>query len=223
MQVLRTLSPAATRAPGRMGAWAPRSIADLFAMHGRTLSFERNGEIYRQEALADHVYRVVSGTVRIARYLPDGKRQISAFQFAGEMFGLEPGVNHRFCAEAVGECVVLAMRRATLVEAARADAALAGQLWDGAQRELQRAQEHMMLLGRQSAAERIASFLDAVAERLGDRHCVDLPMGRQDMADHLGLTIETVSRTITQLSDIGAVEVEGTRRIRLSPRSRLAA
>lgn len=203
---------------------AAAPLAEIFRREGVRTTFARNAGIYAEEADAASVFLVVSGTVRICKYCCDGKRQISAFHMAGEVFGFEPGEEHRFDAEAVENCVLLAIRRSALVAQAAEDANLAQALWHLCARELQRAQEHMLLLGRQSAMERILSFLDSVAERRGDPTCVQLPMGRQDIADHLGLTIETVSRTMTQLAEAQAIVVEGIRRIRLGQTpSRLAA
>lgn len=224
MESLGTLNAVTALPAGWSPSWRrPACVADIFASTGARLSVERNGRIFDQEERTTHVYRLISGTVRICRYLSDGKRQISAFHITGETFGFEPGAQHRFCAEAVDNCVLLVVRRSTLMEAAARDAAFALELWSAAESELQGAREHMLLLGRQNAAERILSFLGGIARRLGDRSCVQLPMGRQDMADHLGLTIETVSRTMSQLAEAQAIAVEGIRRVRIGHPASYAA
>jgi len=120
-----------------------------------------------------------------------------------------------FSAEAVTPCRVIVVRRSALLAAAGRDAELGSALWLHASRELQRMHEHLVLLGRKSAAERVEAFLRSTGQRLDSRTVVDIPMSRQDIADHLGLTIETVSRTMTQLRETGAIVLEGSRRIRI--------
>ncbi|WP_185984794.1 helix-turn-helix domain-containing protein [Aureimonas mangrovi] len=202
--------------------FAIRSIEDLFATHGRSFPVGRGASLYAEETAADQVYLIVAGCVRVGRYEADGKRQINAFHFAGEMFGFEPGRRHRFFAEAVSACELTVLPRATLQNLAALDGALARRLWGHAEDELQRAQEHMLLC-RQAAVSRVLHFIEGVAERLGDPFEVELPMSRQDMADHLGLTIETVSRAMTCLSANGETSTTGARRVRLRRPHQLAA
>jgi CRP/FNR family nitrogen fixation transcriptional regulator len=160
---------------------------------------------------------VVSGAVRAVRLLADGRRQIADFYLPGDIFGVELGERRRAAAETLGETVLLAARRAALT--ARPDQ---GGLWRLALADLQRSQDHVLTLGRRSASERVASFLIDLAERLDGGPAFDLPMSRQDMADYLGLTIETVSRTLTQLQADGLVSISGCRHVRLPRPAALA-
>jgi CRP/FNR family nitrogen fixation transcriptional regulator len=154
--------------------------------------------------------------------MSDGRRQISAFYLPGDMFGLEAEEDHRFSAEAVCDSEVMVVkRRAFLAQAAR-DSEMVAQLWAQTMGHLQRAQNHMLLLGRKNAQERVAAFLLEMAERLSKSGAVELPMSRQDIADYLGLTIETVSRTLTQLERERVIAIPVSRRIVLRDRSALS-
>ena len=187
------------------------------------MAFGRNEEICGEEEPADFVYRVVSGAVRTLRSLSDGRRQIAGFYFPGDVFGLERTDVHAFSAEAIGECQVALIRRAALDRAADRDAAAARELWDITSADLGRMQTHMLLLGRKGAAERVAAFLLDMESRMVGHDAVDLPMSRNDIADYLGLTIETVSRSLTQLEREGAIALPSTRHVEIRNRRALAA
>lgn len=188
-------------------------------MMGAPLAFPRNGEIYGEGEAAEYVYKVISGTVRTSKVLADGRRQIGAFYLPGDVFGLESGDEHAFSAEAITASVVLMIRRSALVTLAGRDSGIARELWALTGRELARVQEHLMLLVK-TAHERVAGFLLEMAARRPAGDTVELPMSRQDIADYLGLTIETVSRTFTSLENEAAIELSNSRRIVL--RNRLA-
>ncbi len=143
------------------------------------------------------------GAVRTHKVLSDGRRQITGFHLPGDLFGFEPGEAHRHGAEALSGTRVLIFKRRQVERIATRRAEVACQLWSLATRSLRQAQDHMLLLGRRSAQERVAAFLLDVDLRLGGTGTFDLPMTRRDIADYLGLTIETVSRTITQLEAEG--------------------
>jgi CRP-like cAMP-binding protein len=177
--------------------------------------YARNEEIFGEGDDADFVYRVKRGAVRLYRVLADGRRQIGAFHFAGDEFGFEMGAEHTFSAEAVCDCEVVAVPREAVYRKAEGDAGLSRQLWSRAIADLASARDHMLLLGRQTAMERVAAFLVEMADRNRAGATVTLPMSRQDIADYLGLTIETVSRTLTQLTDEGAIEIPTARTINL--------
>ncbi len=203
-------------------AFAPPFNADAeddgFPLIGAAKTFGRDQAVYAEGDAADCVYKVVSGAVRAVRLLADGRRQIADFYLPGDVFGVELGERRRGAAEALGETVLLVARRASL--AGRPDQG--GGLWRLALRDLQRSQEHVLTLGRRSASERLASFLIDLAERLDAAGEFALPMSRQDIADYLGLTIETVSRTLTQLQADGLVRLNGVRRVRLPRPAALA-
>lgn len=210
----------ATPAP-RPPAGAGMAPAEAVQLHGPTLSFGRDEEIFGEGESADSVYRVVSGAVRTFRILADGRRQISEFHLPGDSFGFEPSAVHRVSAEALGPTRLVAVRRNALMDNADTAPEFARLLWRAAVADLQRSQEHVLRLGHRSAAERVASFLLDVARRLGGHDAFDLPMSRQDIADYLGLTIETVSRSFTQLQALGLIAVRCCRHVRLSDRAAL--
>lgn len=187
----------------------------------RTLG--KDAEIFAEGDDARYFYRVVSGVVRTYKTLADGRRQIDAFHLPGDFFGLESGDEHRFTAEAVGDVTVTAFRRGTLGALAIQDAELAQQVAGAMMGALERAQDHMLLLGRKCAVEKVASFLLGLAKRMSRSGEIDLPMSRIDVADHLGLTIETVSRSLTHLERAGVIAVPAHRRaIQLRDRAALA-
>ena len=185
---------------------------------GACMSFAANAEIYGENEPADYLYNVVSGTVRT--YKVDGRRQIGAFHLPGDIFGFEPGDEHTFSAEAITDCKIIVIKRSTVMALAARDNDVARQMWELTARELQRVQEHSLVLIK-SAEERVAGFLLEMGDRVPNGGAVELPMSRQDIADYLGLTIETVSRTLKHLEDAAAIEVPKRRRILLRNRSAL--
>ncbi|WP_414473720.1 helix-turn-helix domain-containing protein [Microvirga sp. M2] len=187
---------------------APRTAPEL----GTARRVSKDEEIFAEGDRAAYFYKVVSGAVRTFKLLSDGRRQIDAFHLPGDIFGMELGDEHRFSAEALGEVTIIAYRRCSLEALASRDQALAHQVTSSVMRALERAQDHMLLLGRKHALEKIATFLLVLSERLAEDGHVDLPMSRIDIADHLGLTIETVSRSLTQLERQGVIELPAHRR-----------
>ncbi len=187
---------------------------------GTQMMFGANEEIYGEDEPAEFVYKLVSGAVRTYKILSDGRRQIGAFYLPGDVFGLEVGKVHQFAAEAIGKAVVRVVRRSAIVSLAERDCDVARELWTFTARELHRVQEHMMLLVK-SAQQRVASFLLEMSERLATSDSMQLPMSRQDIADYLGLTIETVSRTMSQLVSESAIDLPSSRRIVLRNRGAL--
>jgi CRP/FNR family transcriptional regulator, nitrogen fixation regulation protein len=193
---------------------------EAFDLMGSQMTYDPNEEIYGEDEPAEFVYKVVSGAVRTYKILSDGRRQIGAFYLPGDLFGLEVGSEHQFSAEAIGKTAVRVVRRSAVVSLAEKDGAAARELWKFTARELYRVQEHMLLLVK-SAQQRVASFLLEMSERLAATDAVELPMSRQDIADYLGLTIETVSRTMSQLVSESAIGLPSSRRIVLRNRGAL--
>jgi CRP/FNR family nitrogen fixation transcriptional regulator len=189
-------------------------------MMGAPMPFARNAEIYGENEPAEYLYKVVTGAVRTYKVLNDGRRQIGAFYLPGDIFGLEVGDMHTFSAEAIVASKVLVIKRSVLVTLAARDNEVARKLWTMTAEELHRVQAHILLLIK-TAQERVAGFLLEMAARLPVSNEVDLPMSRQDIADYLGLTIETVSRTLTQLENTAAIAVPTSRRIVLRNRAAL--
>ena len=201
-------------------ARSPVPTADLASI-GVRMTFAPGEEIYAQDEDADMIYRVLSGTVRTTRLLSDGRRQIGDFYYAGNLVGLEAGSQHRFSAEALDNCEVQVIRKSALALYGDEGLKIERTIWEETARELHRTQEHLMLLGRKSACEKVASFLLEMAGRFRGE-VAELPMGRQDMADYLGLTIETVSRMVTQLQSDGLVRFLGCRRFEIRNAAGLA-
>ncbi|MCR4269133.1 helix-turn-helix domain-containing protein [Nitratireductor sp. ZSWI3] len=178
--------------------------------------YDGNQEIYAQGERAKALYQVEFGMVRLYRLLADGRRQISAFHVAGEVFGFEMDGQHHFFAEAVGRVGIRVFRQP-------ANDANWRQTLTAALAALVRAQEHMLVIGRQNAAERVAAFLIDMQERQGgDRH-IELPMSRNDIGDYLGLTIETVSRMLSKLKANGVIRLTNARTIEVVDEAALEA
>jgi CRP-like cAMP-binding protein len=187
---------------------------------GATMSFLRDAEIYRESSPASYLYKVITGTVRTFKALSNGRRQIRAFYLPGDIFGVETGQEHAFSAEAVTAAKLRVVERKTIVALAARDNDVARQLWSLTSRDLKHAQNHVLLL-IQSAQERVAGFLLEMADRVPAGDEVELSMPRQDIADYLGLTIETVSRMMTQLEKGAAIALPTSRRVVLRNRSAL--
>ncbi|GLQ76895.1 transcriptional regulator [Mesorhizobium huakuii] len=170
--------------------------------------YPASAEIYAHGEKAGAVYQIEFGAVRVYRLLADGRRQISAFHLAGETFGFEADTTHHFFAEAINATGVRVFR-------ATAGTDMSHQLLPLALKGLTRAQEHLLVLGRQNAIERVAAFLVDMAERQGGLRQIELPMSRMDIGDYLGLTIETVSRVFTRLKDKGVIRLLGLRSIEI--------
>ena len=195
-------------------------LLEVVELMGAPMCFERNAEIYGEGEPADYLYKLVTGTVRTAKVLTDGRRQVGGFYLPGDIFGLEPGDEHAFAAEAITPCKVLVIKRSALIALADRDHEIAHRLWTVTAGELHRVQDHILLLIK-SARERVAAFLLEMAERFPAGNAVELPMSRQDIADYLGLTIETVSRTLSRLEALAAIELPSSRRVVLRNRATL--
>lgn len=199
-----------------------QSAATMFGsieLAGARMSFAKDVEIYGEHEPADYVYKVLSGTVRVYKILQDGRRQIEGFYFPGDVFGMELGSRHASSAEAVSASTIAVIRRSTLMAAATKDPEVSNRLWAHTAHELEQARRHAMLLVK-TAQERVASFLIDISNRHSGE-AVELPMSRQDIADFLGLTIETVSRTLTQFQQTSAIELATSRRMILRNRQAL--
>ena len=203
--------------PPTVGAFA---VDGPLRLIGASMRFTRNSEIYGEQEPAEYLYQIISGTVRTYRMLDNGRRQISAFYFPGDVFGIEAGDVHLSSADAICDAQILVAKRSALMARAEHEKSLARQLWMLTVRELQRVQEHSLALIK-SAEERVAGFLIEMAGRNAGGAAVELPMSRQDIADYLGLTIETVSRTFSQFAQSGTIALENSRRVQLCNRPAL--
>jgi CRP/FNR family nitrogen fixation transcriptional regulator len=207
--VSHAVSAPAPAAP-RPGAWEAGS-----SVTGPVLHFVQGREIYAEGDEAISFFQLVRGVVRICSFLSDGRRRIDGFRAAGDIFGFELGSTHRLSAEAVCDCTLIAYRRRSMESLAAGNAALSRQLLAHAMHDMARAQDHALLLWRRSAAEKVAGFLLEWAEHAPDRETITLAMTRQDIADYLGLTIETISRTLSQLERDAVIELVTLRQLRI--------
>ncbi|HVE21965.1 MAG TPA: helix-turn-helix domain-containing protein [Acidocella sp.] len=182
---------------------------------GTLISVAQDQGIYSEGDQATLFYKVVSGVVRTCKFLGDGRRQVDAFYLAGEVFGIEPGEAHRLAAEAAADCTLVAYRRRSLDSLSDGNEAVARHLFQFALQNAARAQDHALLLGHRSALEKLACFLLHWASRSTQQATVTLAVSRQDIADFLGLTIETVSRTLSKLEKDGVIKMPAARRVDL--------
>jgi len=220
-----TASPQAWRQPAATQTPPTASPAsnDLLPAIGPRMSYGRDEEIFGEGEHAEYIYQVLEGAVRTCRFLGDGRRQIEEFHLAGEYFGLETGADHTSTAEAVGSATVLLIRRSTLADLASRDLTVSGRLLELTMKGLRRTQDHVIMLGRKGASERVAAFLLDFARRTSAMASIQLPMSRQDIADYLGLTIETVSRTLSQFESDGLIALPDRRNVTVKAARRLEA
>jgi CRP/FNR family nitrogen fixation transcriptional regulator len=190
-------------------------IAAILAGIGTVVKFKRNAAVFNEGDPSRHVYKVIGGAVRACRVLMDGRRQIADFYLPGDFFGLDWQGEHGFTAEAIADAVVVSYPRAQLELAAETQPALQKLLMGILGKGLSATQNHVVMLGRQTAQERLAWFLLRIMRRSGDNPNLDLPMSRLDIADYLGLTIETVSRGISQFKRKRLISVSGAHRVML--------
>jgi CRP/FNR family transcriptional regulator, nitrogen fixation regulation protein len=188
-------------------------------------TYKKGSEIFGEKEPADYVYQVMTGAVRSYKLLSDGRRQIGAFHLVGDIFGLEIGTEHRFTAEAVVDTTVRLMKRRSLELVAESDLTVARNLLSMITTNLRHAEDHMLLLGRKTSLERVAAFLIEMDKRLTAAGILALPMCRRDIADYLGLTLETVSRALSRLHDLAILGFIGNnqRQIVLLDREKLVS
>jgi CRP/FNR family nitrogen fixation transcriptional regulator len=187
------------------------------------VNYKKGVEIYGEKEPAEYVYQIKKGAVRSYRLLSDGRRQIGAFHLVGDIFGVVNGEAHRFTTEAIVETTLRIVKRRSLDVLAESDANVARKLINMTTINLQHAEDHMLLLGRKNSVERVAAFLLEMDRRLTDAVAITLPMSRRDIADYLGLTLETVSRALSRLHGVHVLDFIGNqRRIAILDRQRLA-
>ncbi len=189
------------------------------------LTVARDAEIFPEASPATHVYKVLSGTLRTAKLLADGRRQIGAFVFAGEWVGFDGGPRHFYAAEAVTESRLASFSRRDLERLICEDHEVARTIQEVLCGTLAAAHEQIVSLGRKTATERVASFLADVEGRLPEsgKGGFMLPMSRGDIADYLGLTVETVSRTLGDLRRRRVIQIEDAHQVRIIDPTLLAA
>jgi CRP/FNR family transcriptional regulator, nitrogen fixation regulation protein len=176
----------------------------LCALRRGPVRYHRNNVIVCEGDPTDYMFLVVSGTVRTCRTYETGTRSIIAFYLPGDLLGWTNAAKHSLSVEAATDAIILFLKRSVLLSVASRERGFANTLLAATTNELLRTQEHAMMISR-SAQCRVAKFLTDLWMRLGKTACIDIPMSHQDIADHLGLTIETVSRVITNLERAGLV------------------
>jgi CRP/FNR family nitrogen fixation transcriptional regulator len=190
---------------------------------GARLSFSRNAEIYAEGDEADCWYKVISGTVRVCKLLADGRRHITEFCFSGDCFGFDSTGERPCSAEAIDDVIVMRFQRNATERLVDQNPAVARLLREAMLRDLTTAHGRTLLLGRMTAPERVATFLREMCERRDRTKALDLPMSRNDVADYLGLTIETVCRTLSAFKREGVIAIPNPHRIELLDREALEA
>jgi CRP/FNR family transcriptional regulator, anaerobic regulatory protein len=203
---------------------ADLSRLDALAEH---ITLDAGATLIREGEPARHLFNITSGSVRVFKLLPDGRRQITGFLFTGDFLGLATGETCMFSAEAVEPITACRFRKSDYRALIRETPALEAALLDRAGHELAAAQNQMLLLGRKTALERIATFLLDLPSRDPARRMaagdVRLPMTRSEIADYLGLTIETVSRGLTRLKADGVIHQVSLTELRIEQPGRLRA
>lgn len=205
--------------PNTLGAIGMESNSNPI-VHLSEFTYRKGTEIYGEKEPAEYVYQVNIGAVRSYKLLSDGRRQIGAFHLVGDIFGLENGSEHRFTAEAIVNTTVRLIKRRSLEVVAQSDAMVSRNLLSMTTNNLQHAEDHMLLLGRKTSLERVAAFLIEMDRRLTAAGVLALPMSRRDIADYLGLTLETVSRALSRLHELGILGFIGTNQRQIVLRDR---
>lgn len=198
-----------------------------FRQSGANTTIEAGQTLFYEGDEAANVYNLTHGTLRLSKLLPDGRRQIAGFVFPGDFLGITMEEEHAFTVEAVTRADLCRFPRARFDDFVEAHPHLERRLYALAAHELAAARQQLVLLGRKTAAERVASFLLMLAGRLDveggltDDGEILLPMSRNDIADYLGLRIETVSRELSALKAARLIQLTGTHKVRLIARDQL--
>jgi CRP-like cAMP-binding protein len=197
--------------PGKPTAGAPAgSNADLQVLErsGSKLRFQRGETIFSEGDLVKHAYRVVSGAVRLCKHLADGRRQIAEFLLPGDFFSFAEMDEHSFTAEAMSDVVLASYPQHVMQRVCEECVGLRGFFRSLLSKRINEAEKHLVILGRQTAKEKVASFLVLLIDRSNaNQKRLALPMSRQDIADFLGLTMETVSRVLSTMKREKLIEL----------------
>jgi CRP-like cAMP-binding protein len=196
-------------------------LASAAGMRSNQRCYDKGERIYARNEPAHHVYVVIQGAVRASRCLSDGRRHLSAFHLPGEIFGLGTGPIRSLETEAVVKSTMLAVRLEDLEREASIDPGLAWRLCRIAADDLRNAHDHLLVLGRMSAFERVAAFLLEMDRRLFADGIMNLPMSGEDIADYLGLNNATVSRCLTRLQALRIIDLTNRRTVTFLDRAGL--
>lgn len=195
-----------------------------FKESGPTVEFDAGETVVFESDPATSVYSLTSGLLRISKLLPDGRRQIAGFLFPGDFLGITMEEEHAFTAEAVAPSKLCKFSRRQFDDFIARHPSVERRLYAVAAHELAAARQQLVLLGRKTATERIASFLlmlDGRCHSARDGEDIGFPMSRSDIADYLGLRIETVSREISALKIARVIQLTGRQSFRILDRRRL--
>lgn len=195
-----------------------------FKESGPTIHYDTGDTVVFEADQAANVYSLTSGLLRLSKLLPDGRRQIAGFLFPGDFLGITMEEEHAFTAEAVAPSALCRFPRRRFDEFVSQHPTLERRLYAVAAHELAAARQQLVLLGRKTATERIASFLLMLAGRCHsdrDENEIAFPMSRVDIADYLGLRIETVSREISAMKVARVIQLTGRQSFRIVDHDRL--
>lgn len=225
-QAFSLRAPAAGFEPGQVRGIADRERPSGAMDQAGLVPFSNREDLFLEGDEASHLYEVVSGVVCLYRIMPDGGRHILAFRFPGDIVGLCSPATYGYNAQAVGDARVRRISRAGLERMIDERADFARKLLRMAAAELNAMRDHLTCLASKSAEAKVADFLLMLAERsqarAGSAVVVNLPMTRTDIGDYLGLTIETVSRTISKMRRAGIIDLPRTTQVVVRSKDRLA-
>jgi CRP/FNR family transcriptional regulator len=194
-----------------------RFLAEDAARLSHVSHFDRGHPLFCEGDDADYIYEILEGVVRTSKLLFDGRRQVLSFGYPGDIVGLSHDQFYHSDCEAVSDVKLRVHHKNAFNASFSNEPEFGKQLLKFAAAEMNNMQEHFIMLGRKSATEKVASFLTALLDRVGEkkecRTCFNLPMSRSDIADFLGLTIETISRTLTKLREEGIIELPNKHRV----------
>lgn len=206
---------------------APVQIAakkSHLASLGTVTHHARGATVFHEGDEAAYSYKVLAGAIRLSKMMSDGRRQIAEFALPGDFIGLDWLDHHAMTAEAISDATLVGYSKERLERLGEENADVRAELFSTLRHDLWAAQNHLVILGRQSAMERVAGFLLQMAARSRQQGgtVIDLPMARQDIADYLGLTIETVCRMFTKLRMSGVIDLPDRRTVAVRNRPALA-
>jgi CRP-like cAMP-binding protein len=222
----RKVNPAVlSRVPGQLPGVTKPEAEDLRALQqiGAKVRFARNTTIFNEGDDAAYTYKIVSGAVRLCKHTSNGRRQIADFLLAGDYFGFLQLGTYSFTAEAVSDVVVVAYPQRQIEQLSNTMPSMSRRLLTLLSQRLLGMQDHLVMLGRQAAKQRVASFFLLLAERseAEEGEAFEVPMSRQDIADYLGLTIETVCRALSDLKRTRLIAIPSVHQIVISDREAL--
>jgi CRP/FNR family transcriptional regulator, nitrogen fixation regulation protein len=192
---------------------AHRVLEEPLHAAGFLVQVPKDEEIFAEGDSTVVFYKVVSGIVRTCKFLNDGRRRIAAFHTSGEIFGFDMEVNRQLGAEAVSDCTLVRYRRSNIELMAQRDQSVSHQLLQYAMQNLAQAQSHALLLAGHGATRKVAAFLLAWKARFNRKNVIHLTISRQEIADYLALSVEAVSRSLSQLDRAGVIALRNKREV----------